>query len=118
MEQFVTHQLQNLDVSLVADFLRIANRTMLTKDIPQHARLRKMASESFTRRALEAFPMVQKVVDAVLDRVQAQHAMALVADFAQPLPAIVIAEMFGTPAQDREHFPQCSDDTACLFGGT
>jgi cytochrome P450 PksS len=119
MEQFSHHQLQSTDLRIVADFLRIANSTMLTKDIPQHARLRKMASESFTRRALEAFrPVVQKVVDDLVEHIQPRGGMDLVADFAQPLPANVIAEMFGIPAADRANFQRWSDDTARFFGGT
>ena len=44
--------------------------------------------------------------------------MDLVADFAQPLPAIVIAEMFGIAPEDRESFQHWSDDIAKFFGGT
>jgi len=119
IQQFATHQLRDLDLSIVADFLRIATRMMALQDMPQHTRLRKMASESFTRRALEAFrPAVQQVVDVLLDRVQLQHRMDLVADFAQPLPAMVIAEMFGIPSDDREDFQRWADDVIRFFGGT
>jgi cytochrome P450 len=87
--------------------------------MPQHTRLRKMASESFTRRALEAFrPAVQQVADDLLDRVQPYHGMDFVADFAQPLPAMVIAEMFGIPSEDCAQFQRWSDDVVRFFGGT
>jgi cytochrome P450 PksS len=119
IEQFATNQLRGLDLNILADYLRIVNRMMLMKDIPHHARLRKMASESFTRNALERWrPAVQKVVDDLLDRVQARGRMDLVADLAQPLPATVMAEMFGIPEQDREDFQRWSDDTARFFGGS
>jgi cytochrome P450 PksS len=56
-----------LDLSIVADFLRIASRMMALQDMPQHTRLRKMASERFTRRALETLrPAVQQVADVLL----------------------------------------------------
>jgi cytochrome P450 PksS len=98
MEQFATHQLRGLDLRIVADYLRVANRGMLMKDIPLHARLRRIASESFTKSALDIWrPIVQKVAEELLDRVQTMGRMDLVADFAQPLPAIVIAEMFDCP---------------------
>ena len=44
--------------------------------------------------------------------------MDFVADFAQPLPAMVIAEMFGIPPDDREHFQRWADDVIRFFGGT
>ena len=119
IQQFATHQLRGLDVSVVADFLRIVQRMMALQDMPQHTRLRKMVSESFTRRALEAFrPAVQQVADALLDRVQPYHRMDLVTDFAQPLPAMVIAEMFGIAHEDRESFQRWADDVIRFFGGT
>ena len=119
IRQFATHQLRGLDVSVVADFLRIVQRMMALQDMPQHTRLRKMVSESFTRRALEAFrPAVQQVADALLDRVQPYHRMDLVTDFAQPLPAMVIAEMFGIAHEDRESFQRWADDVIRFFGGT
>jgi cytochrome P450 len=55
IRQFATHQLRGLDVSVVTDFLRIVQRMMALQDMPQETRLRKMVSESFTRKALEAF---------------------------------------------------------------
>jgi cytochrome P450 len=118
IQQFATHQIWDVDVSIVADFLRIARRMMALQDVPQHTRLRKMASESFTRRALEAFrPAVHQVANVLLDRVQPCHRMDLVMDFAQPLPAMVIAEMFGIPPEDREPFQRCADDVIRFFGG-
>jgi pimeloyl-[acyl-carrier protein] synthase len=119
MEQFATHQLRGLDLRIVADYLRVANRGMLMKDIPLHARLRRIASESFTKSALDIWrPIVQKVAEELLDRVQTMGRMDLVADFAQPLPAIVMAEMFGIAPEDRESFQHWSDDIAKFFGGT
>jgi cytochrome P450 PksS len=44
--------------------------------------------------------------------------MDLVADFAQPLPAAVMAAMFGIPKQEEEAFQRWSDDIARFFGGT
>jgi cytochrome P450 len=43
--------------------------------------------------------------------------MDLIADLAGPLPAIVIAELFGIPPQDRELFHQWSMAGARFFGG-
>jgi cytochrome P450 len=44
--------------------------------------------------------------------------MDFVADFAQPLPAIVIAEMIGIPPEDGANFQRWSDDVIRFLGGT
>jgi cytochrome P450 PksS len=62
--------------------------------------------------------MVQAVVDRLLDKVLGAGRMDVAADFAQPLPALVIAEMFGIPAGDRHLFQEWSDALARFFGGT
>lgn len=119
LRQFSVHQLHGLDLNIVSDFLRVANRMMIIKDVPLHTRLRRMASESFTKSALDVWrPIVQKVVDELLDRTQASGSMELVADFAQPLPALVIAEMFGIAHEDRDNFQRWSDDISKFWGGT
>lgn len=116
---FARVQLQGMDLGMVADYLRILDRTMLMRDVPHHARLRRMASECFTRSALDAWrPLVQTVVDRLLDRVAASGRMDLVADLAQPLPATVMAAMFGIPDEHEVAFQQWSDHVAQFFGGS
>jgi cytochrome P450 PksS len=119
LKQFAAHQLQGLNLSLVSDFLRVANRMMIIKDVPEHTRLRRMASESFTKSALDVWrPIVQKVVDELLIQIEAKGHMDLVTDFAQPLPALVIAEMFGIAREDRDNFQRWSDDISKFWGGS
>jgi len=119
LKQFTTHQLHGLDLSIVSDYLRVANRMMIIKDVPLHARLRRMTSESFTKSALDVWrPIVKKVVDQLLDRIEAAGRADLVSDFAQPLPALVIAEMFGIADEDRDSFQRWSDDISKFWGGT
>ncbi|MGQ0665742.1 MAG: cytochrome P450 [Nitrospiraceae bacterium] len=119
LKQYAAHQLHGLDLSIVADYLRVANRMMIIKDIPLHTRLRRMTSESFTKSALDVWrPIVQKVVDRLLDQIQGTGRMDLVSDFAQPLPALVIAEMFGIAEEDRDSFQRWSDDISKFWGGS
>lgn len=119
LKQFAAHQLHGLDLNIVKDFLRVANRMMIIKDLPLHTRLRRMTSESFTKSALDVWrPIVQKVVEGLLDRVQASGRLELVSDFAQPLPALVIAEMFGIAEADRDDFQRWSDDISKFWGGS
>lgn len=86
-------------------------------DPPDHTRLRALVSSAFTPRMIRGLrPRIQAIVDELLDRVQAAGQMDLIADFAFPLPAIVIAEMLGLPPGDREQFKQWSNDVMAFLG--
>jgi cytochrome P450 PksS len=84
-------------------------RDMLTVDPPDHTRLRNLASKAFTPRMIEQLrPRVQQIADELLDAVQSQGKMDLIADFAFPLPITVISEMLGIPSADRLQFRKWS----------
>ena len=88
-------------------------RTMLDLDPPDHTRLRSLVSKAFTPRSvLELGPRVQEIVDELLDSVAGKERFDLIRDFAFPLPVIVIAEMLGIPAEDRDRFDVWSNDLA------
>ncbi len=81
------------------------SRTMLVLDPPDHTRLRGLVTKAFTARRVEAMrPRIAAIVDALLDRVQAQGGMDVISDFAHRLPIIVICDMLGIPEADREQF--------------
>jgi pimeloyl-[acyl-carrier protein] synthase len=87
--------------------------SMLFRDPPDHTRLRTLVSKAFTPRVIEGLrPHIQQIVDGLLDRVRDRRAMDLIADLAFPLPVIVISEMLGVPAADRDRFRQWSQDVA------
>lgn len=80
-------------------------RHLLNTDPPDHSRLRTLVSKAFTPRMIEQLrPRVQQIADDLLDAVQEQGEMDLVADFAFPLPIIVISEMLGIPSEHRQQF--------------
>ena len=79
------------------------NRGILNIDPPDHTRIRRLMSKVFTpRRVEELRPEVQGLVDGMLDAVSADHEMDVIADLAFPLPFVVISEMLGMPAADRD----------------
>ena len=80
-------------------------------DPPEHTRLRKLVASAFTARRVEALRprvanIVSQLIDAMLGRPQPAD---LVAGFSLPLPAQVICEMLGVPAEDLEQFHAWSD---------
>jgi cytochrome P450 len=79
--------------------------SMLTSDPPEHGRLRRPAGEAFGERAADAFrPRVERLVDELLDALQAGEEVDLVASFTEVLSVRLLAELLGVPEQDRERF--------------
>ena len=85
--------------------MQLLTQNMLGADPPDHTRLRGLVSKAFTPRMIEQLhPRIQQITDDVLDAVQGQGQMDIVADFAYPLPMTVISEMLGISLEDRAQF--------------
>jgi cytochrome P450 len=98
------------------DFLDLLEHNLLLLDGARHRRLRGLVAKAFTPRRVEALrPRVAALVEELLDRAAARGRMDAVADLAQPLPAIVIAELLGVPPGGRERFCAWSDDLVQLL---
>ncbi|MCA9926587.1 MAG: cytochrome P450, partial [Anaerolineales bacterium] len=79
------------------------NQNMLFSDPPDHTRLRALVNQAFTPRRVEGMRVrVQQIADELLDGVAVHGKMDLIADYALPLPVIVICDLLGIPASDRE----------------
>jgi cytochrome P450 PksS len=89
---------------------RSLGHQMLSRDPPDHTRLRALVSQAFTPRLVEQMrDRIQALANELLDPVQARGRLDLIHDFALPLPSIVIAEMLGVPAADRHAFHRWSN---------
>ncbi|MCL6299793.1 cytochrome P450 [Streptomyces kronopolitis] len=84
--------------------------TFLRMDDPGHARLRRMLTADFMVKKMEAMrPEVQRLTDELLDRMtEGRGAADLVAEFALPLPSLVICLLLGVPYEDHEFFQRQS----------
>jgi len=92
---------------------------MVFHDEPEHARLREPLRRTFTpSRVTDLRPRVEEIVDELLDDLANIDEPDLVRDFAFPLPAIVIAELLGVPAEDRDDFKHWSDQLAAIVFGS
>lgn len=98
--------------------MEFRSKSMISRDAPDHNRLRLLVSKAFTARAVEAMTgNIQRLVDGYLDAVQSRGRMDVIADLAYPLPVTVIAEMLGVPVEDRARFKHWSDEVSVLAGG-
>jgi cytochrome P450 len=83
--------------------------SMLFQNPPDHTRLRGLVNRAFTPRMIEKYrDRVQAITHHLLDDVQADGHMDLIAKFAYLLPVTVIAEMLGVPPADHVLFQQWS----------
>jgi len=83
---------------------------LIFADPPRHTKLRGLVSRAFTPRSVAALePRIRELSGELLARVIGRREVDLVADFAAPLPMLVIAEMLGIPAADRVRFQAWAD---------
>ncbi|MEY2420371.1 MAG: hypothetical protein QOI95_438 [Acidimicrobiaceae bacterium] len=79
--------------------------TLVLRDDPDHARLRRLMQQPFGIRAIDALrEMVRTRVDAALDQLADRGAMDVIVDFAYPLPVAIFCEMLGIPDEDSPRF--------------
>lgn len=83
--------------------------SMLLMDEPDHRRLRMLVSKPFTPAAVQRWrAQIEATVEAVLDRIDTEE-FDLIAQFAGPVPTIVIARMLGIDESKVDSFKQWSD---------
>ena len=110
-------QLEKLGLSSMTPFAEVMVRQMLFMDAEAHARLRSLCSRAFTpQRAQSLRSTVQRIANQLIDKVIETGKMDLIADFANPFPAIVTAALLGVPASDHEQLKAWSADFAELLG--
>jgi cytochrome P450 len=92
-------------------------RSMLIMDAPDHTRVRGLVSKAFTPRRVAALrPRIEAIVEELLAEAAVRGRMDAIEDFAAPLPAIVIAELLGVPAEDHRQFKQWSSELVSGLG--
>ena len=93
------------------------SKTVFYADPPYHTHLRGLMNHAFTPRRVERLrPYIQRIVNELLDTAQSRGDVDIIRDLAYPLPVMVIAELLGLPASDRERFKQWSDDLFAILG--
>jgi amino acid adenylation domain-containing protein len=110
-------QLDEMGLSSLSPIARVMVKQMLFLDAPAHTRLRGLSSKAFTpARVEELRGHIQDIVNNLLDGIQSKGEMDVIADLAEPLPAIVTAEMLGVPTSDHVQLKLWSADFAEMLG--
>jgi cytochrome P450 len=89
----------------------IGGAGMLGLDPPRHRQLRSLVVQVFTqKRVLSLEPRIQALTASLIDRMEDKENVDIVDAIAFPLPVMVIAELLGIPAADREQFRSWTSD--------
>ncbi|QLH25421.1 cytochrome P450 [Streptomyces sp. Rer75] len=88
----------------VTDEPRLKGLALLDRDPPDQTRLRKLVTQAFTVRAVNAMePRIRALVTDALDSFAEAGGGDLVETLAFPLPFTVISDMLGMPPTDTRH---------------
>ena len=84
--------------------------SLITTDPPRHRQLRSLVTQAFTPKAVDALaPRISELTGELLERTVPLGTADLIQALAYPLPVIVISELLGVPAADRDRFKLWSD---------
>lgn len=94
--------------------------SILDSEPPKHTRLRRLVSKAFTRGYIETLrPLVEQVCQDLLAAAEAKErdggTVDLIADYAEPLPVIIIAAMLGIPDSDQHLLRPWSQDIVKMY---
>jgi cytochrome P450 len=74
--------------------------SLLNLEPPAHTRLRTLVNRAFVSRHVEQLrPRIERLANELIDGFEANGEVELLKAYAAPIPAIVIAEMIGLPAE-------------------
>ncbi len=86
-------------------------RGILSLDPPDHTRIRSLMVKAFSAKRVEMMrPIIQALVDTLIDGVYDRGEMEIKTEFAHPIPATIISDMLGIPDADRSRFAELSND--------
>ena len=89
------------DASVFSSEVNAPRHWFLFQDAPRHTKQRALISRGFTPRMVAGLePRIREISRSLLDKVVSRGEMDMAADFAVPLPMIVISELIGIPADD------------------
>jgi cytochrome P450 len=109
--------LPSAEAARVAELMHILTLWMVFRDPPEHTRLRRLASRVFNARSIAALrPNVGALTAWLLERIGERREFDFIAEFAGPLPALVIMDMLGVARSELGRLKHLSDEMALFIG--
>ena len=115
--------LPGAEAARIGQIIRYLTHWMVFRDPPEHTRLRRLTSQVFHLQSMNAMrpaaeELVQWLFGKIRERVGFAGRIDFVADFAGPLPALVIMAMLGVPKEELAKVKRLSDDIALFIGSS
>lgn len=90
--------------------------SLLTLEPPDHTRLRMLVNRAFVSRNVEQLrPRIERLANELIDGFEADGRVELLKSFAAPVPAVVIAEMIGMPADMAMQLVEWSNRMVAMY---
>jgi cytochrome P450 len=110
-------QLSAMGMSAIGPIAQVMVKQMLFLDPPSHTRLRSLSATVFSPRRVKVLEEhIRAIADDLIDKALAKGRMDVMTDIAEPLPAIVTAELLGVPVEDHNQLKDWSRDFAEMLG--
>jgi len=107
------------EAARIANIVRYLSLWMVFRDPPDHTRLRRLTSKVFNTTTMHAMrPQVESLVAWLFERIGDRREIDFIADFAGPLPALVIMAMLGVPKEELARVKRMSDEMALFIGSS
>ncbi len=103
--------------SRVTELMRYLTLWMVFRDPPEHTRLRRLGAKVFNVRSINALRAdIESITGWLLGRLGERREFDFIAEFAGPLPALVIMHMLGVPKEELARLKRLSDEMALFIG--
>jgi Cytochrome P450 len=90
--------------------------SLLNLEPPAHTRLRTLVNRAFVSRHVEQLrPRIIRLANEMIDGFEGQDSVDLIKAFAAPIPAIIIAEMIGLPAESAPQLLAWSNRMVAMY---
>lgn len=90
--------------------------SLLNLEPPAHTRLRTLVNRAFVSRHVEQLrPRIVRLANEIIDGFEDAESVDLIKAFAAPLPAIIIAEMIGLPAESAPQLLNWSNRMVAMY---
>ena len=97
-------------------FYAFEKHSLLELEPPVHSRLRGLVNRSFLSRQVERLrPAITSLSNGLIDRFEAKGEAEIIADFATPIPVIVICDLLGVPSDMARQLLSWSHDMVAMY---
>jgi cytochrome P450 len=105
------------EASRMAELIRYLTLWMVFRDPPEHTRLRRLAAKVMHVRSIHALrPNIESLTAWLLGQLGERDRIDFIADFAGPLPGLVIMDALGVPREELPRIKHLSDEMALFIG--